>query len=356
MRIMIVSPRFYPDSGGVENVALNQARGLVDLGHEVAIVTTVSEKSRTGHENIWGLEIHRCRAISPGDAYFFSTQLGRIVRKISKRYDIIHAHNYHSLPAFQAYMNKGEVPFVISCHYHRYSHKKFRNLLHYPYRKIARRMVEGANLVLCVSNSERKLLQQDFSPKDIGVNHNGVERAVNSWKGDISQGSSCVIGRLDRYKNVDSAIRAIGLIPNHVLNIIGMGPDEMRLRKIAKELDIEDRVVFHGFVETDVKREILANSSSLISLSDHESFGLTLIEGAMQGVPVIASNIPPHQEIAGIVGESISLVEPRDLEGIARFVAQASKRSGVASYHNLEAFTWEANVERLISAYQKVLT
>ncbi len=355
MRIMIVTPRFFPDSGGVENVVFNQSRILCSLGHEVTIVTTVSEKSRVGSEEMEGFVVHRCRAISPGNAYFFSPKLGGLVGRLAENFDLIHAHNYHSFPAMHAFRNKKETPFVISCHYHRYSHVGFRNLLHIPYRVFSKKMVECSDLVMCVSNSEKELLRLDFSPKNVIVNHNGVDNDGFVRKEEVSEPVSCAIGRLDRYKNVDLAIRAVSLIPDFRLDIVGKGPDEARLRKIANQLHLNDRVKFHGYVDVGRKNEILSRSASIISLSDHESFGMTLVEGAMQGIPVIASNIPPHREIAEIIGNGISIVGSRDIDEVARKISQTYEKRNELHFSNLERFTWEANVKRLVESYEKVL-
>ncbi|MGH9058007.1 MAG: glycosyltransferase, partial [Acidimicrobiales bacterium] len=79
--------------------------------------------------------------------------------------------------------------------------------------------------------------------------------------------------------------------------VVGRGPEERRLRQLAHQLGIADRVDFRGFVSAhvDVLR-IMAASRVVVSASTVEGFGIVLLEAMALGVPFVASDIDPHRE------------------------------------------------------------
>ena len=253
-KILIVTPRYPPDIGGIETVVFKQSVGLSKLGNDVRVITTTNNKDLVGQESIEGVKINRYLGFSPKGAYFFSRGLSKAVRNFSKEYDIIHAHNYHAFPALSAFKNRMGAKFVITPHYHGGSHSKLRNFLLKPYKYIAKKMISGADAVVCVSNSEKELLEGDFSLPKTWTNYNGVEFTdmpiVSGESADTGAKSICAVGRLERYKNIDSIIRAARRIraqleANFVLNIIGDGPDKGRLEELVRILEMEDYVHFH---------------------------------------------------------------------------------------------------------------
>jgi glycosyltransferase involved in cell wall biosynthesis len=82
------------------------------------------------------------------------------------------------------------------------------------------------------------------------------------------------------------------------LHIAGKGnvDEELRIKNEVLALGLQDRVYFHGFVETVV--DLIANSSALLVPSqDYESFGLTIVEAMAMGIPVVATNVGGIPEV-----------------------------------------------------------
>lgn len=97
----------------------------------------------------------------------------------------------------------------------------------------------------------------------------------------------------DRYKGVDATLRALPAIAQDVPNvrylIIGRGDDQPRLEKLAYELEIQDRVVFAGFVPTDALVEHYRLADAYV-MPSQEGFGIVYLEAMACGVPVIAGD------------------------------------------------------------------
>lgn len=103
-----------------------------------------------------------------------------------------------------------------------------------------------------------------------------------------------IIARLVEKKNLSMALEAFALYRaqggRRALNLCGNGPLEDQLRAQAQRLDIENAVIFHGFVQTDAISRILAGSLALILPSSEEQFGNVVIEAQALDLPVLVSD------------------------------------------------------------------
>lgn len=103
-------------------------------------------------------------------------------------------------------------------------------------------------------------------------------------------------GVLTKRKRVDTLIKAtsriIGNHPDIRLYLVGDGPERERLERLSQSLDVEDHVVFVGFLKDtrDVFR-YYKSCQAFVMPSHKEAFGITLAEAMACGVPVIASDI-----------------------------------------------------------------
>jgi glycosyltransferase involved in cell wall biosynthesis len=100
------------------------------------------------------------------------------------------------------------------------------------------------------------------------------------------------VARFDRQKDHKTLLMAFDIvskkIPNAELWLVGDGPLENELKKLATSLHLIDRVMFLGWIQNPTS---LIDKSDLFVLSTHwEGFPLSMLEAMMRGVPVIASN------------------------------------------------------------------
>jgi len=72
---------------------------------------------------------------------------------------------------------------------------------------------------------------------------------------------------------------------------------DSEIEKLEKK--VQEKIIFPGFVKNEDLPAIYTLAHIFISPSHYEGFGMPLLEAMSQGVPVIASDIPPHREVAG---------------------------------------------------------
>ena len=109
------------------------------------------------------------------------------------------------------------------------------------------------------------------------------------------------LGRLKRYKGVDLVIRAFAAMTQRepldaTLEIAGTGDDRPRLERLVASLDLGARVRFLGFVSEADKRALLRRAWGLAFASPKEGWGITNLEAAACGTPVVASDSPGLRE------------------------------------------------------------
>ena len=166
------------------------------------------------------------------------------------------------------------------------------------------------------------------------------------------QPSFAYVGRLKKYKGVDLLIRAFARLqhPTAVLEIAGAGDYRPALERLAASLDLGAQVRFLGFVTEEEKLALLRRSWAVALASPKEGWGLTNVEAAACGTPVVASNSPGIRESVrdGVTG---FLAPHGDVAALAAAFARLAgsvelvQTMGTAARAFAESFTWERTAQ-----------
>ena len=243
MRIAIVAPLYRPAIGGVETHVEQLATRLAAAGQAVEVITQTDDAGLPSIEVLDGVMVRRFRVLAPSEHYPFAPGLARFLHRHGGDYDLIHAHNYHALPALVAAI-AAKGPFVFTPHYHGRSDSRFRGALHRAYRLPGSRIIERAAKVIAVAPAEAQLLADHFpgAAARIVIIPNGVDAERISAAEPFEEDGSTVVlcaGRIARYKRLDRTIRALShLEPRFVLRITGEGPQRPELESLVRELGL----------------------------------------------------------------------------------------------------------------------
>lgn len=360
----VVSPRYAPAVGGVELHVEMLARGLARRGVGVEVITTDPTGRLPKKEMRDGVLVRRFSTVANDSVFYIAPSLGRWLWRNASRYTVLHAHSYHTPVALQAALaaQRASVPLVLTPHYHGTGHSAFRRALHSPYRLAGRWLVHKAQYVICMSATERELLHRHFGKGfPTRVIPNGVNReeilAAQPYSKPQGQVLVLAAGRLEHYKQTQHLVQAVPYLPpEYKVVVIGDGPARPVIEELVRTLGVEDRVTILGYISRPELLAWFATADVFVSLSQHEAFGLTLLEAALSGAAVVASDIPAHREVASFVpADRVSFVE---VHAVADAVAGAILASaGKAPVEDRSAWpvpTWDAAVEGALCCYRSV--
>ncbi|MCS3760497.1 glycosyltransferase family 4 protein [Bradyrhizobium centrosematis] len=113
--------------------------------------------------------------------------------------------------------------------------------------------------------------------------------------------------RLHPHKRLDMAIRLLPDQPSWHLALAGQGADETRLRRLADELKVSDRLHLLGEIPPSRMAEFLACLDVFVFPTQAETFGLAAVEAANAGVPSVVTDLPVLREVLSYEGRPTAL-------------------------------------------------
>ncbi|WP_284979825.1 glycosyltransferase [Arthrobacter sp. fls2-241-R2A-200] len=183
------------------------------------------------------------------------------------------------------------------------------------------------------------------------------------------------VGRLVQRKGVDLIIQALPLLAEagfddvELLIVGGSGdalnleedPEAQRLRSLAKELGVEDKVTMRGQVPRDAMPGIFRSADAVVCTPWYEPFGIVPLEAMACGVPVVAAAVGGLRET--VVDQKTGLqVPPRDPEAIAEALvkllgdpALRAEMGRAGARRARSRYSWDRIAADTEKAYRSVL-
>jgi glycosyltransferase involved in cell wall biosynthesis len=208
------------------------------------------------------------------------------------------------------------------------------------------------------------LIKRGIPRQSIRVIYNGVDsvRLTPNPEERSPKPVFLYLGRLKKYKRVDIVIRAFAElnVAEATLEIAGTGDYRAALEGLVKSLGVTDRVKFLGFVPEDEKVHLLRRAWAAALASPKEGWGISNLEAAACGTPVIATNSPGIRESV-IDGETGFLVPQDDIHGMAAAMRGIVVSRdlvdvlGNAARRFAETFTWERAAKETMAHLEAVI-
>ncbi|WP_144799203.1 glycosyltransferase family 4 protein [Halorubrum depositum] len=343
MKILFVTHRYPPRTGGVETHVREISTRLADRGHDVTVFSADAGDdvpTRTTDESV---RVRRFRSLSPDEAFYFAPQMAAAVRRVGA--DVVHAHNYHAFPLFFAAVGITDERFIVTTHYHGKSASGFRDLLLSAYRPFGKWAVRQADEIIAVSEWECDRLHED-----IGVNAtvipNGinVDRFANTDPEKRERPYLLCVGRLEEYKGIQQVIRALPELSGYDLVIAGSGPYREELERIARETKVSDRVHFLGYVEDRRLPRLYAGAEVYLSLSEFEAYGITVSEALAAGTSCVVREAGALKDwLDGPAVEGVTVTSPDAISEVINKVLGQNPECDVPS--------WSKITDQLLTRY-----
>jgi glycosyltransferase involved in cell wall biosynthesis len=208
------------------------------------------------------------------------------------------------------------------------------------------------------------LVARGIPRESIRVIYNGVDSARLTPEQDERASSPLFVylGRLKKYKRVDVVIRAFAAlgVQEATLEIAGTGDHRASLEALVKSLGLAAKVRFLGFIPEGEKVHLLRRAWASVLASPKEGWGISNLEAAACGTPVIAANSPGIRESV-INGETGFLVPPHDPQAMAaamRGLVQSPELVDVlgrAGRRFAETFTWDRAANETLAHLEEVV-
>lgn len=358
MKIVQVTPRYYPDHGGVEEVVQEVSERLSARGHQVLVYATDPTGRLPPRQVLNGVEVRRFWAAAPSDSYYLSPGLFEALKRSGA--DILHAHSFHAFPSAVAALAKGSSRLVVSPHYHGRGHSQARERLFQVYKRTGLKvLVKHADRILCVSEYEQMLIERDFpeAAAKILLLPNGVNlEDLKKVRRHSSEGLKILsVSRLERYKNLDRLMEAVGILRKRgmeaKLTIVGRGPYKQRLKSLSERLGIVELVDWkENLTEAQLRGEY-ASSSVFVLLSSDEAFSIAAAEALVLGLPtVLADAVALSSYVKKGFALGVSL--PIDAISVADRIVEALRREPPDVEQVRRYFlSWGEVVDRLEEIY-----
>jgi len=294
MRILYISPLYYPHIGGLEYVVKSVAERLAKIGHKVMVLAGEPSIATPMEEAVNGVKVIRWPTWTPGKAYHFPKKrpkLEKILRELSKDVDVVHIHSVHSIISmFSLRVLKNRVDrIVVTPYYHGTGHTTIRRFLWLFWRKYVKNLLKGC-IVHAVSRLEANLIKRDSGIQAIPI-ENGVEEWIRELKWE-PEDYMLYSGRIEKYKNIDLLAKIVKLLNDRYglsleLKVFGRGTyrNELvdQLKRLGIPYEIDDFKPFEEYIET------LRHATLFSLLSGNESYPQSVNEANAIGVPVVVA-------------------------------------------------------------------
>lgn len=165
--------------------------------------------------------------------------------------------------------------------------------------------------------------------------------------------------RLHPHKRLDAAIRLLPDEPSWHLALAGQGADETRLRQLADELNVADRLHLLGEIAPRQIADFLACLDIFVFPTQAETFGLAAVEAANAGVPSVVTDLPVLREVLSFEGRPTALfVDASDQAKLSAAVSQLLTDHALSDelQQNARGLRLRYSVDAMVEEYVNILS
>jgi rhamnosyl/mannosyltransferase len=366
LRVLHVFKDYWPTPGGVERVVKTLVRGQSASMDCTVLVNATGPRTTVERQD--DVTIVRAGTLGRVAMTPISPRFPHLFRQI--RADLVHLH-FPNPPGELSYLAlKRRTPMVLSYH-----NDLVRPTWAVPvYRPMLRRVLRQASRILVGDASTR-----DGAPDLQGVLSRcavvpyGIDsetlrqtahttRLTEQIRKQASRPTVLFVGRLRYYKGLHVLLRAARGLDVTIL-LVGSGPEEGSLRRLAASLGLAERVRFVGEV-SEASLPAYYHAADLFVLPStyrSESFGLAMLEAQTCGLPTISTELGTATSVVNRHGESGLVAEAGSVDSLATALrtlidnTDLRRQMGARARHLSERFSADRMVAATRDIYDEVL-
>jgi len=347
---------------GVKTIAVNSPLSpYLDAESYYRQIAKCKEPNLALHPSVWRRDLM-------GEVMRYG-QIGGAIAAVED-FDVIHCHDWLSLPAGMAAREVSGKPLVFHVHATEYDRAGI-NGLNREICLVEKQGFEGADAVAAVSGYTKRRIISDYGapPQKItvvpnAVNHDEYGGTADRMLALKKSGKTIVlfVGRLTFQKGPDyflRAARAVAAADKDAMFVFsGSGDMERWLIEEAARLELADRVIFAGFLRGRDLARLYKAADLYVMPSVSEPFGLTSLEALASGTPILISR-------QSGVGEMVAHCLKCDFWDTGQIAAKILaalrynelgaelRQNGLAE---VKKFNWTDSARKCLNIYQRVIT
>jgi rhamnosyl/mannosyltransferase len=368
-RLLVATKAYRPVIGGIEETARDVAQ--IASAEFAATVLAVSESRADSTESDGTVTVVKTARLAKVFSAPLSLGYARAFRRLAQEADVIHVHSPYPPAELALVTSRPRARVVITYHFDLVRQRAvaplYSPLLHAALERADRIVVSNPNLRH--SSPNLRSYQDKIKVVSPGVDLTLFELApaeanrVRELRSRFTRPLVLFVGRLVYYKGTRYLVRAVADVDVDLV-IIGEGPLEGSLRRLADRLGIADRVRFLNHLP---KAELIRYFQAcdllvLPSVARSEAFGLVLIEAMACGKPTISTEIGTGTSWINQHRKTGLVVPPRDSRALAAAIkellgdpARRAEYGRAARARAQETFSFEKFAEGYLSVYRELL-
>lgn len=281
MKIVFVLPDM--PGGGSERVVAMLANEYVKRGYQTAILLFAG--SNVAYPLDERVEIHIAGKASDGNPFVQISRLFKM-RKFYRKNKGCYIFSFCVRGSIFSVIAAAGIP-------HRFLVSERNDPTRIPEQRLRDWSYRKAEKLILQTDDMKRCFAEDIQRKSVVI-PNPVSGAMPApYQGERKK-QIVAVGRLQPQKNHKLLLNAFAefhkVYTDYELHIFGVGDLENQLKQQARDLHIEDYVVFRGF-SSDVQRDIWDSAMFVLS-SDYEGISNSMLEALAMGVPVISTDCP----------------------------------------------------------------
>lgn len=316
MRVLHFYRTYLPDTvGGVEQVIHQICLGSHRSGIECDVLTLCEHPEPTMIQ-LEGHRVFRAKSDFRIASTDFSLSVFKPFRELAAKADVLHYHFPWPFMDVVHFASGIKKPSVVTYH----SDIIRQRALLTVYRPLMHRFLSSVTQIVATSpnyfetSDVLKQFRDKVSVIPIGLNRESYpvadEALKQHWRERVGERFFLFVGMMRYYKGLHILLEAASMQPYPII-IVGAGPMEESLKQHAAQLNLSN-VQFLGRISELDKTALLELCSAIVFPSHlrSEAFGVSLLEGAMYGKPLISSEIGTGTSYININEETGYVVPP----------------------------------------------
>ncbi len=364
MKILHFYKTYFPNTmGGVEKVIDQIAIGTADLGIESEVLVLTPEKKQSTIE-MNGYKVHRVPQLFEIASTPFSARVFRRFSQLAKKADVIHYHFPWPFADLVHFATQAKKPSLVTYHSDIVQQKKLLKL----YQPLMNRFLSSVDCIVATSPNyaASSLVLSKYADKvkivPIGLDEKSYPKPtfqrLEYWRHRYNGKFLLFIGVMRYYKGLHTLIEAAKGINVPILIVGSGGMIEQELQEQVNQQG-STNVQFMGPLPEEDKIALLMLCYGVI-LPSHlrsEAFGVSLLEGAMFGKPMISCEIGTGTTFINIHQETGLVVPPENsfaLRQAMQYLLDNPDRAAIMGENASKRYEEHFTVEKMAKSYLNI--